>query len=33
VANATVLILGLAVSLYPAIKAARINPVAAMAYN
>ncbi len=33
VANATVLILGLAVSLYPAVKAARINPVAAMAYN
>jgi ABC-type lipoprotein release transport system permease subunit len=33
VANATVLFLGLAVSLYPAIKAARINPVEAMTYN
>jgi ABC-type lipoprotein release transport system permease subunit len=33
VANAVVLLLGLLVCLYPALKAARISPVAAMAHN
>ena len=33
IANAVVLGLGLVVSLYPAIKAARITPVRAMAYH
>lgn len=32
-ANATVFVLGLLVSLYPAVKASRINPVQAMAHN
>jgi len=32
-ANATILLLGLLVSLYPAVKAARFKPVQAMAHN
>jgi ABC-type antimicrobial peptide transport system permease subunit len=32
-ANATVFVMGLLVSLYPAIKAARITPVEAMMHN
>jgi ABC-type antimicrobial peptide transport system permease subunit len=32
-ANATVFFMGLAVSLYPAVKASRISPVEAMAYQ
>jgi ABC-type lipoprotein release transport system permease subunit len=33
VANLTVLLLGLLVSLYPAIKASRFTPVQALAYT